>query len=109
VRHSAYADDTLVIVTYDEGGGYFDHIAPPATSTVDNQPYGTRIPTIVTGPFARKNAVSHVTLEHSSLVRFIEWNWLGMQMGQLAARDATVHNIGSLLDPAATGVAVPED
>lgn len=109
VRGSAYAEDTLVVITYDEGGGYFDHVTPPATSSVDNQPYGTRVPTIVVGPFARKNAVSHVTLEHSSLVRFIEWNWLGMQTGQLAARDAEVHNLGSLLDPAATGVAVPED
>ena len=46
-------------------------------------------------------------MEHSSLVKFIEWNWLGMQTGQLGGRDAQVANVGSLLDPAATGVTVP--
>jgi phospholipase C len=60
------------------------------------------------GPFARTNYVSHVTMEHSSIVKFIEWNWLG-GTGQLGARDAVVNNLGSLLDPARTGVVVPID
>jgi hypothetical protein len=51
---------------------------------------------------------SHATLEHSSIVKFIEWNWLGTQVGQLGARDATTNNLGSLLDPTATGAAIPE-
>jgi hypothetical protein len=38
-------------------------------------------------------------MEHSSIVKFIEWNWLDGKTGQLAGRDATVANIGSLLDP----------
>ncbi len=108
VMKSRYRDDTLVIVTYDEGGGYFDHVAPPPTSTVDNKPYGTRVPFIAIGKFARKNFVSHVTMEHSSIVKFLEWNFLGGATGQLMTRDATVNNIGSVLDPATTGVAVPE-
>ena len=45
-------------------------------------------------------------MEHSSVVRFIEWNWLGAT-GQLGGRDAVVSGIGSLLDPNATGVPVP--
>jgi phospholipase C len=100
--------DTLVLVTYDESGGYFDHVAPPAPSTVDRQPYGPRIPLVAFGSFAKKNAVSHVQMEHASIVKFIEWNWLG-QIGGLSGRDATAANIGSLLDPAATGVTVPEN
>jgi phospholipase C len=96
VTVSVYGPDTLVLVTYDEGGGFFDHIAPPPTSTVDNQPYGTRIPTLAIGPFARANSISHTTLEHSSLVKFIEWNWT---LGSLGTRDAQVANIGSLIDP----------
>lgn len=108
IKDSPYADDTLVILTYDEGGGYFDHVAPPGTSTVDGQSYGTRIPALALGPFARKNHVSHVEMEHSSIVKFIEWNWLDMQTGQLDGRDKVVHNLGSLLDPAMTGTAVPE-
>jgi phospholipase C len=101
------AASTLVLFTYDEGGGFFDHISPPATSTVDNQPYGTRVPMVAIGPFAKKNYVSHVTMEHSSVVKFIEWNWLGGTTGQLMGRDATVNNLGDLLDPAKTGTAVP--
>jgi hypothetical protein len=47
-------------------------------------------------------------MEHSSIVKFIEWNWLGGQVGQLGGRDTVVANIGSLLDPTKTGAAVPE-
>jgi phospholipase C len=107
VQGSDYAPDTLVLVTWDEGGGYFDHVAPPPDG-VDGQPYGTRIPLLAVGPFARKNSVSHVTLEHSSIVEFIEWNWLGQKVGQLGARDAVVANLGSLLDPTASGAMIPE-
>ncbi|HEX6839601.1 MAG TPA: alkaline phosphatase family protein, partial [Polyangia bacterium] len=82
VAASPLAASTLVLFTYDEGGGFFDHISPPATSTVDNQPYGTRVPMLAIGPFAKKNYVSHVTMEHSSVVKFIEWNWLGGTTGQ---------------------------
>jgi len=109
IEASAYGASTLVLVTYDEGGGYYDHVAPPPMSAVDKVPYGTRVPLIAVGPFVRKNYVSHVTMEHSSIVKFIEWNWLGQKTGQLGTRDAVVNNIGSLLDPAKTGVAVPEN
>jgi phospholipase C len=103
---SEYAPDTLVLVTWDEGGGFFDHIAPPG-SGADGEPYGTRVPLLAIGPFTAPNTISHVEMEHSSIVAFAEWNWLGMQVGQLAARDAVVHNIGSMLDPTKTGVTVP--
>jgi phospholipase C len=106
VHASAYAPDTLILVIWDEGGGYFDHIAPPGNGT-DGQPYGTRVPLLALGPFAAVDTVSHAVMEHSSIVAFIEWNWLGMQVGQLSGRDATVANLGTVLDPATTGVAVP--
>ena len=109
IESSRYRDSTLVLFTYDEGGGYFDHVAPPPASTVDGKPYGTRVPMLAIGPFAKKNFVSHVVMEHSSIVKLIEWNFLGGQTGQLAGRDAVVANMGSLLDAKATGVAVPEN
>jgi len=107
VMSSPYADDTLILVTWDEGGGYFDHVSPPPESAVDHEAPGTRVPLIAIGRFARRNVVSHVPMEHSSIVRFLEWNFTGAT-GQLHARDAVVNNIGSLLDPATTGVPVPE-
>jgi phospholipase C len=106
VQASSVAASTLVLVTWDEGGGFFDHVAPPPASAVDHQPYGTRIPLIAAGPFARTGTVSHVTMEHSSLLKFIEYNWLGGQTGQLKGRDANVANIGSLLDPS---LGIPEN
>jgi phospholipase C len=109
VAASSLASSTLVLVTYDEGGGFFDHVAPPATSTVDGKSYGTRVPFIAVGAFVKKNYVSHVTMEHSSIVKFIEWNWLGGTTGQLMTRDATVNNIGDVLDPAKTGATVPSN
>ncbi len=109
VAASRYAADTLLLVTYDEGGGYFDHVAPPPPSPVDQQPYGTRIPLVAVGPFAAAGTVSHVVMEHSSIVKFIEWNFLGGTTGQLQGRDAVVANLGSLLDAKATGAAVPKD
>ncbi len=51
--------------------------------------------------------MSHVVMEHSSIVRFLEYNFLG-PTGQLRARDGWVNNIGSLLDPNTTGITIPE-
>jgi phospholipase C len=107
VAQSRYAGSTLVLLTYDEGGGYFDHVTPPPPSPVDGKPYGTRVPLLAVGPFAKTGTISHVVLEHSSIVRFLEWNFLGGATGQLTGRDAVVANLGSLLDPSATGGAVP--
>ncbi len=109
VLASPQAGSTLVLFTYDESGGYFDHVAPPSLSDIDLRPYGPRVPTIAIGRFARKGFISHVTMEHSSIVKFIEWNWLGGKTGQLQGRDLEVHNIGSLLDAAETRVTVPEN
>jgi hypothetical protein len=73
------------------------------TSYMNGQEYyGTRLPLLALGPYSRKASggfISHQVMEHSSIVKFIEWNWLGHKSGQLAARDAHVNNIGSLLDP----------
>jgi phospholipase C len=107
VQKSKLANDTLVILTWDEGGGFYDHLTPPPDSAVDGKSYGTRVPMLAIGPFARKNKVSHVTMEHSSVVKFLELNFTGTT-GQLNGRDAVVNNIGSLLDPATTGIVVPE-
>jgi len=101
------AASTLVVVTWDEDGGFFDHVSPPPNSTIDCEPYGARVPALALGTFAKQNYVSHSLLEHSSWVKFIEWNWFGEQTGQLGNRDLVVNNVGDLLDPARTGVTVP--
>lgn len=120
-RFLPYSESTLILLTWDEGGGFFDHVPPPRQAPVDGRPYGTRVPLLALGKFAKRNYISHVEMEHSSIVKFIEWNFLGKKSGQLAEinvptpfggpkdlpRDRVVNNIGDLLDPAQTGVPVP--
>ena len=77
IPKSKLAASTLILATYDESGGWSDHVAPPPTSAVDQQLYGGRVPLLALGPFAKKGFISHVTMEHSSVVKLIEWNWLG--------------------------------
>jgi phospholipase C len=116
IEASPYASDTLILLVWDEGGGFYDHVPPPApVATRYDQdgsgaavPYGTRVPMLALGRFARAGTVSHTTLEHSSIVRFLEYNFLGPRFaGALGHRDATVANLGSLLDPTATGITIP--
>jgi phospholipase C len=116
VESSSYKDNTLILLTWDEGGGFFDHVPPPpSVDTAYDQddsgqpvPYGTRVPALAIGKFALVGAVSHVQMEHSSIVRFLEYNFLGQfWVGGLGGRDAVVNGIGSLLDPSTTGIAIP--
>src|SRR5713101_6146079 len=57
------------IMTYDEGGGYFDHVPPPQ---VDAYGMGMRVPTFVVSPWAKRGYISGQLYEHSSLLKFIE-------------------------------------
>ena len=107
LNRSAFAANTLVLITFDESGGFFDHVAPPPPSPADGKAYGPRVPLIAVGPFAKQGLISHEQLEHSSIVRFIEWNWLAGATGQLHGRDAIVGNLGSLLDPSKTKTQIP--
>ncbi|MBI1396440.1 MAG: phosphoesterase [Betaproteobacteria bacterium] len=71
---------TAIIITTDEGGGYYDsgYVQP-----VDFFGDGTRIPLIVVSPYARKGHVDHVYNDHASVLKFIEHNW---GLGPLSSR-----------------------
>jgi hypothetical protein len=110
-----YQPTTLVLLTYLTSGGYYDHVSPPppppvsvdATATGAPIPHGPRVPILAIGRFVRPGHVSHTPMEISSLVAFLEWNWLDGAVGQLGRRDTVVANLGSLLDGRQTGVQVP--
>ena len=62
---------TLLVITYDENGGFFDHVVPPKT-TDDNAEFaqlGFRVPAFVIGPTVKKGYVCKTVLEHSSVAR----------------------------------------
>lgn len=73
--------DALVILTYDEYGGFFDHVNPPK---IDRWGPGTRIPAILIGPFAKKRFIDSTPYESVSILSFIEHRW-GIE--PLAGRD----------------------
>ena len=57
-----------IIVTYDENGGFWDHVAPPVG---DYWGPGSRVPAIIVSPFARKGAVDHTAYDTTSILKFI--------------------------------------
>ena len=75
------AKDALVILTYDEFGGFFDHVVPPV---IDRWGPGSRIPAIIIGPFAKKGHVDHTQYETVSILSFNEHRW---GIAPLAERD----------------------
>ncbi len=88
---------TAILLTYDEAGGFFDHMPPPNTCppSADASNFfelGTRVPMMVISPWARRHYVSKVVHEHTSIVRFIETVY---GLPALTNRDA---NSDALLD-----------
>jgi hypothetical protein len=59
------------------------------------------------GPMVKEFYVSHVQMEPSRIVKFIEWNWLDGETGQLGQRDKVVNNLGDMFCEEKTGVKVP--
>jgi phospholipase C len=93
-------DKTVIVVTFDEGGGFFDHILPPkvravAPAYIDQWdingyvPLGFRVPTVIVSPWtddARgRRTIDSRRFDHTSVLKLIEWRWT---LCPLTARDA---------------------
>ncbi len=82
---SRHWDSGVFVLTYDEWGGFFDHVEPPhfaddranALDADDFSQAGFRVPTIVASPFARPGFVDRRAYDHASILRFLEWRFLG--------------------------------
>lgn len=66
-------DSTAIFLTWDDWGGFYDHVAPPL---VDANGYGLRVPALVVSPYARHGFIDHQTLSHDAYVKFIEDDFL---------------------------------
>jgi phospholipase C len=100
---------TLLIYTYDEHGGYYDHVKPPAAIAPDSIPprlgpedlsggydvYGPRVPGIVASPYSKPNAVTNVVHDHTSVLATIESKW---NLPALSYRDANASTVLDFLD-----------
>ncbi|MDB5798393.1 MAG: acid phosphatase [Paucimonas sp.] len=72
LKKSPQWKNMVVVVTYDENGGYWDHVAPPTgPGWGDRWGPGTRIPTIVVSPFAKRGHVDHTAMDTTSILKFL--------------------------------------
>ncbi len=106
VRNGPGWDGTVLVITYDEWGGFFDHVPPGHAADVSHKTSlrGFRVPTVVISPFARRGFVSHQTFDHTSILRMIEWRF-GLK--PLTPRDAKAHNLATVLDFANPNATAP--
>ena len=100
---------TAILLTYDEHGGYFDHVPPPPACLPDAIPpnlnsgdvpgafdnYGIRVPFVAISPFSKRAFVSHTVYDHTSVLRFIETRF---DLPALTNRDANADPMLDLFD-----------
>jgi phospholipase C len=93
----------VIVINYDEWGGFFDHVPPPsapipeadqAAGTIDGL-RGFRVPCLLISPFARRGFVSSTVYDHTSVLRLIEWRW---GLSPLTVRDEQANNFADELD-----------
>ena len=102
-------DRTVMVVNFDEHGGFFDHVVPPAvaddTVLAGTGPFpnlknlGFRVPAVVVSPFAPKKIETAGPYEHASVLKMIEWRW-GLE--PMTLRDAKAKNLARALDFSST-------
>jgi acid phosphatase len=83
----------LIVVTYDENGGWWDHVAPPVGDLMGP---GTRIPAIIVSPFAKKGFVDHTQYDTGSIQRFIDLRFGIAPLPGITSRDAALVAAGGV-------------
>ncbi len=119
LRASAVWNKSVLIVLWDEHGGFFDHAAPPAAIAPGDTPttaknningftfekYGARVPAVIVSPLIPKNLVDHRTYDHSAVPKFLESLY---GMAPLTARDAAAEDISALITLSAARSDAPQ-
>ena len=110
VGHSPAWRKTLLVITYDEHGGYYDHVPPPPALAPDAVPpvvapgqspydgfqrYGFRVPAVVVSPYAFPNGVTHTLYDHTSILALVERKW---NLPAMTFRDANANDLSGFLD-----------
>lgn len=102
VTRSPNWGNTVLIINYDEWGGFFDHVPPPLAPLTTLDPglgndgrRGFRVPALIISPFARRQHVARRLYDHTSVLRMIEWRW---DLNPLTVRDRTAGNLARELD-----------
>jgi phospholipase C len=110
---------TVMIVNYDEHGGYYDHVVPPVALAPDDLPpivlpgeseydayrrYGFRVPCVVVSPYAKPNHVTSMVHDHTSMLAFVERKW---NLEAMTYRDANANDLTDFLDLDALAARTP--
>ena len=110
---------TVLIITWDEHGGYYDHVPPPPAPVPDSiapvvEPgestydgfgrYGIRVPGLVVSAFGKRDYVSHVVYDHTSILALAERKW---NLPAMTYRDANANDLTDMLDLAALASGSP--
>ncbi|MFI5414308.1 MAG: phospholipase C [Candidatus Lutacidiplasmatales archaeon] len=95
VGASRYWPSSAIFVTWDDFGGFYDHVPPPQ---VDAFGYGFRVPCLVISPYSRVGFVDHTVQDHTSILRFVEGRF---GLSALSTRDAAADDMGAAFDFAA--------
>jgi phospholipase C len=92
IQASRYWADAAVIITYDDNGGYWDHVPPPV---VDRWGPGLRVPTVIVSPWAKRGYLDHTVYDTTSILRLIETRW---GLAPLGPRDASAKDLANAFD-----------
>ena len=92
IGQSKYWNSTAIFVTWDDWGGWYDHVLPPK---VDEMGLGFRVPLLVISPWAKHGYISHKVHEASGFITFIEHNF---NLGSLGQRDASADGFADCFD-----------
>jgi phospholipase C len=109
---------SALFLTYDENGGFYDHVPPPAAVTPDDIPpmlqpgdapgafdrLGFRVPVSVVSPYSKAHYVSHITYDHTSTLKFIETRF---GLPPLTRRDAAAADMTDFFDFSHQSFATP--
>jgi acid phosphatase len=96
VRNGPSWADTAIVITYDENGGFWDHVAPPSTGAgADRWGPGSRVPTLILSPFARKGFVDSTVYDVSSILALIEHRFA---LAPLGTRDKAAADLTNAFD-----------
>jgi len=93
IGNSSYWSNTAIFITWDDWGGWYDHVPPP--SIINSYEYGFRVPLIVVSPFAKPGYVSHVTHDFGSILKFIEETY---NLPSLGYADALADDLSDCFD-----------
>jgi phospholipase C len=87
IGSSSYWSNTAIIITWDDWGGWYDHVAP---KSINSYEYGFRVPMIVVSPYAKPAYISHVTHDFGSILKFVESTF---NLPSLEYADATADDL----------------